>query len=87
MNLIIAVADLMEAEGRTLRRHTARLGWGLALIVLSCLLAAVGFGFWIWGLFQFAAQAFGDAAAALLTGTVAVVLAGGVAWLIRRLTR
>jgi len=87
VNLIIAVADLLEAEGRTLRRQTTRLGWGLALIVLSCLLAGVGFGLWLWGLFEHAAQAFGEADAALVTGTVAVVLAGGVAWLIRHLTR
>lgn len=85
--MIIAVADLLEAEGRALRRQTTRLGWGLALIALAALLAAVGFGLWLWGLFEHAAQAFGVANAALLTGTVAVVLAGVVAWLIRRLTR
>lgn len=85
--MIIAVADLLEAEGRELRRQATRLGWGLALIALSCLLATVGFGCWLWGLFEHAAQAYGPANAALLTGTAAVVLAGLVAWLIRRLTR
>ena len=83
----MATADLLEAEGRVLRQNTARLGWGLGLTALAVLLAAVGLALCLWALFQFLSQALGTPGAALLTGGLALAVAGVLAWGARGLTR
>jgi hypothetical protein len=83
----VAVADLLEAEGRALRRSTARLGGSLVLFALAGLLAAVGLCLCLWGLYQYLAVSLGGTAAALLTGVTTVVIAGGLLWIGQRMSR
>ncbi|MFZ0469242.1 MAG: hypothetical protein WAL92_10005 [Thiogranum sp.] len=83
----MAVADLLEAEGRALRRSTARLGGSLVLFALAGLLAAGGLCLCLWGLYQYLAVSLGGTAAALLTGVTTVVIAGGLLWIGQRMSR
>lgn len=81
------MADLVEAEGRSLRHWLMRLSWGLAFIAGAALLAMTAFGFVLWGLYQYLAWATDPAAAALLVGLIAFALAGLLALGTRWLTR
>ena len=74
-DFVIAFLDLLEAEGRTLRQQTVRLGWGLGFVLLTVLIALAAVGFLLWGLYQYAAAWVGPAAAALLLAAAALVLA------------
>ncbi|NIR59355.1 MAG: hypothetical protein GWO02_07450 [Gammaproteobacteria bacterium] len=58
----------------------------MALIGVAALLVAVGLALWLWALFRSLA-AFGAVEAALVTGAVALLVAGVLAWLIRALSR
>lgn len=84
---MIAFFDLAEAEAYGLRRAVMRTGWALALAALAALLLAVAAVLWLWALYQWALAALAPASAAALTGFVALILAGGVAWSVQRLTR
>ncbi|RMG38747.1 MAG: hypothetical protein D6720_00690 [Gammaproteobacteria bacterium] len=74
-DLVIAFLDLLEAEGRTLREQTMRVGWGLAFVLMTMLIALVGLGFLLWGAYQYAAAWLGAPAAALLMALLALILA------------
>jgi hypothetical protein len=84
-NLVVATADLMEAEGRSLRRHLIRLGTAAALIFIAALLGLFGIGFLLYGLFWLLAEQMSGPAAAACFGLVALGLAGGIAWTARRI--
>ena len=74
-DLVIAFLDLLEAEGRSLRDATLRLGWGLSFVLLAMLIGLVAVMFFLWGLYQYAAAWLNPAAAALLMSLLALVLA------------
>jgi len=67
---VIALADLLEAEGRALRRGTVRMGAGLAMAGLAALLAALGMGLVLWGIFQGLVHLWGEVVAALAAGAL-----------------
>lgn len=81
------MAELLEAEGRSLRHSVVRLSWGLVFIVAAALLGLTACGFLLWGLYQYLAWATNEAAAALLLAVIALVLAGILALGTRWLTR
>jgi len=85
--VVIALADLLEAEGRALRRGTVRMGAGLAMAGLAALLAALGMGLVLWGIFQGLVHLWGEVVAALAAGALALLLAGSLAWIAGRLAR
>ncbi|HEC19127.1 MAG TPA: hypothetical protein ENI97_07250 [Gammaproteobacteria bacterium] len=74
-DLVIAFLDLLEAEGRSLRDATLRLGWGLAFVLLAMLIGLVGVGFFLWGVYQYTAIWLNPPAAALLMSLLALILA------------
>lgn len=84
-NLFIATADLVEAEGRSLRRQMVRLATAAAMILVAALLALFGFGFLLYGLFWLLAEQMSGPAAAACFGLVAVGLSGGIAWIARQM--
>ena len=86
-NLLVATVDLFEAEGRTLRRQLMRLALAVSLIAIASLLVLFGFGFLLYGLFQFLAEQLSAPLAAVLFGFVALGLAGAFTWTARRITR
>ena len=84
---MIAFAELLEAEGRSFRRATARTGAGLALTVLAALAAALGLALLLWALFRGLAVYWGATGAAVVTGVAALLVAGLLAWIAKRLVR
>jgi len=59
----------------------------LALIIVMLLLAAAGAGLLLWALYQYLGGALSPPSTAFVTGLAALLAAGGVAWLVRRITR
>ena len=85
-DLVIALVDLLEAEGRVLRQQTARVAGAMVFIALAGLLALGGVGLCLWGLYGHLAAAAGPANAALLTGAAALLAAGAGLWIATRLS-
>lgn len=85
--MIIAVADLLEAEGRALRRGTLRTGAGLACLWAAALLLVAGLGLCLWALYQWLSLVVGSIVGALLIGGILLILSGGLVWTVMRLSR
>lgn len=86
-DVVIALVDLIEAEGVVLRRATARLGYGLALTLLAALALGVGAGLCLWAIYLYLLSALDPATARLLTGLLTLLIGGGLVWVARRLSR
>ena len=80
----VAVAELFEAEGRSLRRNLIKLavaiGFGLVLLILALL----GVGFLIWGIYLALAQLMPPSDAAMVLGLVALLFSATGVWVIKR---
>lgn len=79
--LIVRVADLVEAEGRELRTQVAKLGVGMALRWVAAMVLLVGLVLVMAALWIGVAQQAGPAWASLATGALALVIAGGLFWM------
>lgn len=84
---MIALADLVEAEGRELKMQAARLSRSLALLVFAMLLAAGGAGLLLWAIYQSVSRSLGSTGAALVSGLVGLATAGVVIWLAKLTVR
>ncbi|HUL00870.1 MAG TPA: hypothetical protein VLX29_08455 [Nitrospirota bacterium] len=73
--LIIAFFDLLEAEGRTLRRAVVHLAWGLTLLFLVSLLILTATGFFLVSIYLYLSSQFTPSLAALITSLVTLLLA------------
>ncbi len=85
--MLIAVAELFEAEGRALRRAAARTGQGLGLAAAASVLAVIGMGLLLWALYQYLETVLSPASTALVTGVATLIAAGVLAWTAHRITR
>lgn len=85
--LVVRIADLLEAEGRLLRATTMRLATGIVLLIIAACTAAVGLIFIIAAVFIAVAERAGTAAGAATTGLLALGLGGLLAWLARKTAR
>lgn len=85
--LIISFLDLLEAEGRTLRRSAMRVGVGLGLFVASAVVGLAGLGFCLWSAYLYFDTMLGTPMAALATGALTFLIAGGLLWTALRLNR
>jgi hypothetical protein len=83
----VRVADLIEAEGRVLRRVTARLGLSLIAVFAGGVLALIGLGLLLLALYAGIEPAIGPPFAALVTGLVCLLIALGVLWGAKSLSR
>lgn len=83
--LLVRAANLAEAEGRLLRVVVARMltSFGLTLVAAGALLAGVLA--LLASLHLAVSQQAGPAVGALVTGLVAMLLGGGLAWAARRM--
>lgn len=79
------MADLVEAEGRALRKSVLQTGAGLAFMLAGVVLLLLGVAFCLWGLYTWIAASVGSAAAAALIGAIALVIGGGLVWFAIRL--
>ncbi|MFO0832300.1 MAG: hypothetical protein U0637_10745 [Phycisphaerales bacterium] len=75
--LVVRVADLVEAEGRDLRRVIGRLGAGLSFSMLSSGLFLGGCSLVLAGLWMLLEQKVGPAWASVTTGVIALCLGFG----------
>jgi hypothetical protein len=79
--------DLLEAEGRLLRRTVMRAGVGLAMVAVAALLVFGGLAFCLWAVYQGLVAQLGPVNAALVVGVLMLLLAGLMAWIAIRLSR
>jgi len=85
--LAIALLELLEAEGRALRRSLMRTGAGLGLIVTAVILGVTGFGLCLWSAYLYFATALEPPLAALATGGLTLSVSAILLWFAARLGR
>jgi hypothetical protein len=84
---VIAILDLLEAEGRAWRAALARLNVSLALFAVAVVLLLAGVALLVWGLYQGLAAALGPAGGALVAGAITTMLGGTILWAARQAMR
>ncbi len=86
-DLVIAFFDLVEAEGRTLRHMTIRVGIGLSCVIIAMLIGIAAVAFFLWAVYQLILIWLSPPVAALLMSLLALTLAlatlGVAKWLTR----
>jgi hypothetical protein len=83
--LVVASTELIEAEGRALKRAIGRLMMAAGVGVVALVMVLIGLGFVLAGLFGFLARAVGWPGAALIFGVVAFAGAAASAAAVKRL--
>lgn len=78
---ILAVCDLLEAEGRMAWQAIRRAVFGILILLVAGLLLATGVGFLIAALYLALALAVHAWAAALITGGIVLGIGSLVAWI------
>ncbi len=86
-DFIIALLDLLEAEGRLLRHSVTRTGAVLALIGVAAALLLGALLLMLWSLYQFLEPRVGTPAAGLFTGLAMLVPAALAAFAAQWLKR
>ena len=82
--LVVAVTDLLEAEGRAFRKHAARFLIAGGIISVVVVLALTGLACLFFGLFWLLARVMPADGAIILLGVVALVLGWiGCLWIKR----
>ena len=88
VNTFIAALNLIEAEGRTLRRYVIRLGIGLGAVVCALLFVLGGYLLATWGIYLFLVYLVTyQSLAAIITALISFGAAGGIAWLGYRIVK
>ena len=87
MELVIATANLMEAEGRALRRAVLHTGLQLFGLAGAVVLALAGVCFFLWAAYLDLSVALGPSMAAVVLGAIVIILAGLLTWLSIRISR
>jgi hypothetical protein len=82
--VLVSGAELVEAEGRMLKRQVLRLAIALGLGLAALVLGLAGVGFLLAALFLALAQPLGYAGAAAVFGAVALVLAAAAGFFVWR---
>ena len=85
--LLIAVLELLEAEGIALRRGVGRLVAGLGFLLCGLTLGLGGLGLLVWSLYLRLVLVISPTAAGFLSGFAALLVAGGLLWFARNLIR
>ena len=85
--LIIAVADLVEAESRQMRKvYIQTRVFNFALAVLA-MFSAAGVGLVFWATYRVLNESAGPVLGSFLTGVVILMTSGGLLWTIKRVTQ
>jgi hypothetical protein len=85
--LTVRVFDLVEAEGRVLRKVLARLGLGLSLTIVAAALVLVGVVLVLAAVWIGVDEKAGHAWASLVSGLLCLVIAAGMLWGAVRLSK
>ena len=83
-DLLIALVELFEAEGRTLRRALLGTGVSLGLILAASILVLSGLGLCLWSAYLYLGTLLEPPLAALATGALTLGLSGGLLWIALR---
>jgi hypothetical protein len=83
--LVVAGTDLIEAEGRALKRIIGRLLLAVAIGIVALAMTLAGVGFVMAGLFAFLSRAVGWPGASLIFGAVAFIGATAAAASVKKL--
>ena len=75
LDIVTSVLNLLEAEGRLLRRAVMRLSWTLAYLIIAFFLLLLSAGFFLAGIYQHLASQLSPAASSLIVSLLALVLA------------
>jgi len=86
-DLVIALLDLLEAEGRALRSSALRVGLGLGLLVIAVGMLMVSAAFLLWSAYQVVSLWLGPASAALAMSLLALLIALLIVYLVKWLNR
>ena len=97
-DFIVRLADLVEAEGRSLRgtvraearslrMGAAKMGLGFGLVAAAAPLAILGLGLLLLAVYLWLAPEIGDAGAVLIPGGLPLAIAGGLIWASRKAVR
>jgi len=82
---VIALTDLLEAEGRTLRINLMRAALGVALVLAAVLLVCVGLCLCLWAVYLSMSVYWGATGAAFFVAALILAAAGLLAWTATRL--
>ena len=82
--LVVRVADLVEAEGRSLRRGLIEIVTGIVIFIAGVALCGAGVVMLLIGSWQMLANVWGNGPASLFVGALGVVLGGSLAWVMIR---
>ncbi len=82
---ITKIADLVEAEGRALRKSSVAVALAAALALAAGIVGVGGIGLVAWGLFEALRSATGLIGAAFICGVFLLMCAGGLIWMVIRL--
>ena len=77
---MVRCVDLIEAEGRSLRASTLKVGLTVTLMIVSATLAVAGVGLALWAMYMWIAAMLGPAAGVAIVAMVILILAGALAW-------
>ena len=86
-DFVIAFLDLMEAEGRTLKTASIRVGWSMAFITLAAVFILVATSSFLWGVYQLLIMVVSPPAAAMLIALAALLLAAAAAMIAAKVSR
>jgi hypothetical protein len=84
---VLALLDLLQAEGRAARRAVSRLVAALALAAVAALFAVGGLGLLLWSMYSVLRPPLGHGGAALVVGLLSLAMACGSALLARQMAR
>lgn len=82
--MVISTAELLEAEGRVLRRQVLRVAWAIAVVLLTAGFAVIGAAFLLYGLFGLLARWITPAGSSAVFGVIALALAAGGVLIVRK---
>lgn len=82
--LLISAVELVELEGRSLKRKAQGLMQSLVMMMAAGAMLIAASVWLTWALFTALATAFSPALAGLIIGVVSLLLAGGFLWLSRK---
>ena len=81
------MTDLIEAEGRSLRRALLRSSAGLAILGVAAVIALAGILLCLWAGYQYLQTLWGPILTSLAVGIFMLVLSGVLIWIVIRLNR
>ncbi len=87
IEVFIALADLLEAEGRALRHATVRTALAVGCVGTLFMFMWVGFGFCAWAGYQYLLVRSDPIIAALVCGLLILFFSGVLTWQVKRLMR